>query len=82
MTVQVRDAAPDLEAQTSESYQPTGRDMTGYITYMAAREHANDLLRAAEARRCPIPPRPSRPPKLALARLTGRRAPRAATVAT
>jgi hypothetical protein len=56
--------------------------MTGRITYMAAHGHANDLSRAAEAGRCPIPPRPSRPPKFALARLTGRRAPPTATVAT
>jgi hypothetical protein len=55
--------------------------MTGHITYMAAREHANDLLRAAAAKRCPIPP-PSRRPKVLLARLTRRLAPRAATVAT
>ena len=56
--------------------------MTGHITYMAAPEHANDLFRAAEPRRCPIPPPPSRLPKFALARLTGRSARRAATVAT
>jgi hypothetical protein len=32
--------------------------MTGYLTYMAAREHANDLLCDAEASRRvrPIPP--------------------------
>jgi hypothetical protein len=56
--------------------------MTGYITYVAASEHTNDLLRTADTRRCPIPPRPSRPPKFALARLTDPRARLVATVAT
>lgn len=54
--------------------------MTGYITYAAAREHMNDLLREADARRhaCPIPPPRHR--YLRLPRLVARRPARAAAV--
>jgi hypothetical protein len=58
--------------------QRTGAEMTS-ITYMAAREHLNDLLREAEARRRdPIPPPPAR--KLTFRRLIARRPARAAAV--
>jgi hypothetical protein len=56
--------------------------MTGSITYLAGREHTNDLLRAAAAERYQIPERPSRWTRLARARFYLRRAPQTATVAT
>lgn len=54
--------------------------MTGYITHAAAREHTNDLLREAEARRRACPIQPPRHRYLRLARLTARRPAPAAAV--
>jgi hypothetical protein len=56
--------------------------MTGYLTYMVAREHANDLLRDAESFRRARHPPLCRSRRFSLPRILTQRTARAATIGT